>query len=172
MKRLLLAATVLVFFGALSAQETTNCQEKISDNIEIPVKYVNTGNIKYDQKVYNRELIKYLRKNYGLPAYQDNGNKDVDIPKFNKAISDWHKEYPEFNEILPFAKFNEFWLYDETCYPKAPELTEKNANFYDILFEKWMNKHPEGPAPIGNTSKSSEKHEQQKREFYDKYYTK
>jgi hypothetical protein len=161
---------ILCFGKAYTQNIENNSQNPATVDIKIPVKFIDTGNEKYDNKVFTRDNIKHLRENYNLPAYQDNGNKDIDISNFNKEIAEWHKEYPEFDEILPFRKFSEFWLYDETCYPKAPELTEKNANSYDILFEKWMNKHPEGPAPIGNTSKSSEKHEKQKKEFYDKYY--
>lgn len=172
MKRLLIAAVALLMINLVYAQETTSSKGNASDYLNIPVEYINTGNAKYDQKVYNRELIKFLRDNYGLPAYQDNGNKDIDIPKFNRAIAEWHIEYPEFDEILPFNTFSEFWLYDESCYPKAPELTEKNAGYYDILFDKWMNKHPEGPAPEGNTEESVIKYEQQKAEFYKKYFKK
>ncbi|PLX06878.1 MAG: hypothetical protein C0596_14395 [Marinilabiliales bacterium] len=97
MKRLLIAAVALLMINLVYAQETTSSKGNASDYLNIPVEYINTGNAKYDQKVYNRELIKFLRDNYGLPAYQDNGNKDIDIPKFNRAIAEWHIEYPEFD---------------------------------------------------------------------------
>jgi hypothetical protein len=86
--------------------------------------------------IAQKETINFLYENCDLSIYVDNGNKDIDIPNFNTAIVNWHKESPEFDKILPLRMFSEFWLYDETCYPIVPELTEKNANFYDILFEK------------------------------------
>jgi hypothetical protein len=169
---LLLLAGICFGLYSYAQNKISDWNIKQAESLGIPVKYVETGNADYDTKTWTVELIKYLRENYNLPVYDDGGNKDLDIPRFNRQIADWHKEHPEFDDILELCNYNDFWKYDISCYPAPPEPTEENASFYDTLFEKWMKNHPEAPATIVNSVGKASYNESQKAAFYQKYFKK
>lgn len=73
--------TMFVTSAAAQSIENDNENNGLSENTEtkldeqnikmdVPVKYVDTGNPDYDDFVYKRELIKYLRHAEGFPEYE------------------------------------------------------------------------------------------------------
>ncbi|HNQ68661.1 MAG TPA: hypothetical protein PKN32_09800 [Bacteroidales bacterium] len=169
----------IFFFAMIHTSFAQNDQYSVqkAEELGILVKYVSTGNNIYDNKVWKRDLIVYFRENYSFPSFTYTGNKDIDIALFNKSVTDWYAEYPEFNEVLDIPPvFQDFQDYDMSCYHPAPVyIKDGNAEqerVYEKRFSMWMAGHPYGPIPASEKEESKMQHEKEKDEFYEKYYKK
>ena len=163
----LLIMAGMFMFSAVFAQGTA---EEPLDN---PVKYVDTGNPDYDDLVYKRELIKYLRHAEGFPEYEDKGDDYESALQFNQALKVWYQRNPEYLSILELKTHKELKKYDVSCYPDPPDYSKSESEkAYRDAFRQWMAHHPEAPKLLGDDPASKEKFEREKAEFYELYFKK
>ena len=171
MKKIALFLLTVFLFASLSKAQHAATVEK--HEIKFPV-YENTGNDDYDEFVFKRDVIKFLRKNSSFPEFKSSGHELDDINCFNKDLKIWYEENPLYFDILNLRDYEQIKRFDVSCVKPPPAFDKSNIadDDYERKFQEWAAHHPDVPKIKGDDDLSKQKFEQETMEFRRLYYKK
>jgi hypothetical protein len=167
--------TLIIVFAMFSVYHT-EAQVSVSENsveIKFPV-YVDSGDDNFDEFVYKRDIIKFLREHNGFPIFINTGNEVDDIARFNENLKIWYESNIVYFDILDLRDYESIRRFDSSCVKPLPIFDKNNMTDeeYEHKFQEWAAHHPDVPKLKGDDDLSKQKFEIETMEFRKLYYKK
>jgi len=171
--RLFTLIIFLVYTVTLMAQTSEALHSESPKEFAFPG-FVDTGDTEYDEFVYKRDVIKFLREHNGFPNYIHTGNEVEDIARFNTELKIWFESNVVYFDLLNLRDYEQIKRYDLSCVKPLPAYDKNNMTDeeYELKFQEWAAHHPDLPKLKGDDDLSKQNFEIETMKFRRLYYKK